>query len=73
MPKCPLFVDADSDDSDDEDEEGQPQKVSKSPGPVRMESNVSDHDKPMVKRIQKLSKIATPGKEAVVKQPPRAD
>ena len=34
------------------------------------ESDVSDHGKPMVKRIQKLPKIATPGKEPVVKQPP---
>ena len=33
-----------------------------------MESDVSDHDNPMVKRIQALPKIATPGKEPVVKQ-----
>ena len=33
------------------------------------ESDVPDHDKSMVKRIQKMAKIATPGKKPVVKQP----
>ena len=49
-------------------------KAPKSPGPFRMESDVSEHDKPMLKRIQSLPKKAIPGKKPVlpaVKQPPK--
>ena len=76
VPTSPEFIDTDSDDSDTEDdEEKEPavKKVSTSPGPARMKSDVSDHDKLMVKRIETLSKKATSGKELVlpiVKQPP---
>ena len=76
VPTSPEFIVTDSDDADTEDdEEKNPtvKKVSKSPGPVRMKSDVSNHDKLMVKRIETLSKKATPGKEPVlpvVKQSP---
>ena len=63
VPTSPEFIDTDSDDSDTEDDkEKEPavKKVSTSPGSARMKSDVSDHDKLMVKRIETLSKKQPP-------------
>ena len=64
--KSSEFVDTDSDTKYEEEQEPAPKQSQKDPNSARPVRMKSDHDKPMVKRIQTLPKKSASGKEPVL-------